>query len=221
MKRLILSAVVLAAIVAGVLYLVLGKEDFSELVSTLKDGTPEERAAALGKLKDTFKDKVSSADVDAALPALKSALGDASDEVRQKAADVIATIGPKAKAAVPELIGLLDEKSAPLRKSAIEALGNMGAEAVAAAPGLISALATEHADDAKAALDKVGIEKALPSLLAALDDSREEVAKAARAHLDGSRASIEALTSHDDEAVRNAAGAALKRLNGGAISSGG
>jgi hypothetical protein len=89
---------------------------------------PETAAHALGRIGE------------AAVPQLTQALSDPNPLVRQRAADVLARIGPDAKDAVPALIRTLGDRDEEVRKAATRALGEIGPGAAEAVPRLIEAL---------------------------------------------------------------------------------
>ena len=72
----------------------------------------------------------------AAVPELTKQLNDNDPAVRQRAADVLARIGPAAKQAVPDLVAALEDGDEAVRKSAALALGQIGPAASEAVPAL-------------------------------------------------------------------------------------
>jgi hypothetical protein len=84
----------------------------------------------------------------AAVPELTKDLNDRDPEVRERAADVLARIGPAAKQAVPDLIAALEDDDEAVRRSAAIALGQIGPAAADAVPALMRAM-KEPADKAK------------------------------------------------------------------------
>ncbi len=73
----------------------------------------------------------------AAVPELTKQLNDRDPEVRERAADVLARIGPAAKQAVPDLVAALEDSDEAVRKSAALALGQIGPAAADAVPALM------------------------------------------------------------------------------------
>ena len=89
---------------------------------------PEAAARSLGKIGA------------AAVPELTKDLNDRDPEVRERAANVLARIGPAAKQAVPDLIASLEDEDEAVRKSAAIALGQIGPAAADAVPALMRAM---------------------------------------------------------------------------------
>jgi hypothetical protein len=83
------------------------------------------------------------------LPTLIWALGDADEQVRKLASDVLALLG---KESLPEVTKALQDKSPLVRSSAAEALGRMGASAREALPDLVKAIKDDDASVRKSAL---------------------------------------------------------------------
>ena len=73
---------------------------------------------------------------------LIKALRDPNVDIRRRAVNVLARIGPEAAAAVPELVDRLDDVDLQVRKGAIRALGQIGPAAGAAVPRLLELLET-------------------------------------------------------------------------------
>ena len=86
---------------------------------------PETAARSLGKIGSS------------AVPELTKDLNSTDPEVRQRAADVLARIGPAAKQAVPDLVAALEDDDEAVRKSAALALGQIGPAAADAVPALM------------------------------------------------------------------------------------
>lgn len=98
---------------------------------------PETAARSLGRIGS------------AAVPELTKQLTDRDPEVRERAANVLARIGPAAKQAVPDLVAALDDDDQAVRKSAALALGQIGPAAADAVPALTRVM-KEKEDVAKA-----------------------------------------------------------------------
>jgi hypothetical protein len=96
----------------------------------------ESAAAALGRIGA------------AAVPQLLTALADQDPIIRQRAADVLARIGPEAQEATPRLIELLrdEQEDDRVRKTAAWALGQIGPAAAGAVPALMELLRQPQAD---------------------------------------------------------------------------
>lgn len=77
----------------------------------------------------------------AAVDAVRATLGDAA--TRLKGLEVLAAIGPPAKAAVPELTALLADSDPLVQSESVVTLASIGAEAAAALPALQKLLADE------------------------------------------------------------------------------
>lgn len=75
-----------------------------------------------------------------AMPALIDALRDPSADVRDRAAQALARIGPPARQAVPSLIDALNDPDWRVRRSAARALGQIGPAAEEAVPALIEVI---------------------------------------------------------------------------------
>lgn len=86
---------------------------------------PETAARSLGRIGS------------AAVPELTKQLTDRDPEVRERAANVLARIGPSAKQAVPDLVAALEDDDQAVRKSAALALGQIGPAAADAVPALM------------------------------------------------------------------------------------
>lgn len=86
---------------------------------------PETAARSLGRIGS------------AAVPELTKELNDRDPEVRERAANVLARIGPAAKQAVPDLVAALEDDDEAVRKSAALALGQIGPAAGEAVPALM------------------------------------------------------------------------------------
>jgi HEAT repeat protein len=82
-----------------------------------------------------------------ALPDLKNALADSSEEVRRLAAEALGWMGP---AAVPPLVAVLKNESPAARRAAARALGRLGPAAKAAEPDLVEAV-NDPDEDVRAA----------------------------------------------------------------------
>jgi HEAT repeat protein len=107
---------------------------------------------------------------ESAVPVLATRLQD--KDLRQLAASVLTTLGPKAKGAVDSLVPLLGSDDLATRREALVALAAIGPDAKAAAPALRERL--KSADDrgragAAYALVKILGKAALPDLRAALE----------------------------------------------------
>jgi HEAT repeat protein len=127
---------------------------------------------------------------DAAVPPLIEALRH--EEVRAKAAAILARIGPPAKAAVPALAALLKDEQAETRREALFALGEIGPDS----------------------------KPALPAIAAALDDADEKVAYAACYALGkigpdamDAKPALQKMLDAEDEFLRVAAAWALARVH--------
>jgi HEAT repeat protein len=113
-------------------------------VAWLKDPDPIKRrntAYALGSKLDRWirAHEPVQAEVEAAVPALASALKDENEDVRSVAADALGMIGSQARAAVPALTAALKDPAMKVRHDAAKALGAMGPAAAAAIPALTTA----------------------------------------------------------------------------------
>jgi HEAT repeat protein len=110
----------------------------------LKDPDPIKRrntAYALGSKLDRWvrANEAVEAELEAAVPALTSALKDQNEDVRSVAADALGMIGSRARAAVPALVVALKDPTLKVRHDAAKALGAMGPAAAAAIPALTAA----------------------------------------------------------------------------------
>ena len=74
-----------------------------------------------------------------AVPQVTVMLSDPNPELRIRAAQILAQIGPDGKAAVPELVNRLRDEDIDVRKAAAHALGQMGPSAGEAVPALLRA----------------------------------------------------------------------------------
>lgn len=81
-----------------------------------------------------------------ALPALIAALKDPQADVRDRAAQALARMGPPAQEAVPALVAALNDTDWRVRRSAARALGQIGPGAEAAVPALIEVIRNPEAD---------------------------------------------------------------------------
>src|SRR5262249_31211045 len=77
---------------------------------------------------------------------LTKALAGKDEKEREKAAEALGRLGPKAKAAVPALVKLLKAGTPAQREQAVRALGKMGPAAREAVPALLQALRDEETD---------------------------------------------------------------------------
>ena len=75
-----------------------------------------------------------------AVPALVQALHSEDAEVRLKAVEVLARMGPDAREAVPDLVTLLDDADDRIRKATTRTLGRIGPDAAPAVPALMRSL---------------------------------------------------------------------------------
>jgi hypothetical protein len=82
----------------------------------------------------------------AAIPSLIVALEDPNADVRDRAAQSLARMGPPAKEAVPMLIAALEDPDWSVRRSAARALGQIGPEAAPAVPALMQLLKSPDAE---------------------------------------------------------------------------
>lgn len=78
-----------------------------------------------------------------AVPEVTTMLHDSDPQVRIRAAEILARIGPPASAAVPELVAMLNDQDREVRKQAARALGQIGPAAAPAVPELLRAAARE------------------------------------------------------------------------------
>jgi HEAT repeat protein len=126
------------------------------------------------------------------LPALVKELSNSESPVRARAAQVLGTMGAKAKLAVPDLARLLKDSEALPQRCALEALGKIGPDASPAADALVELLKGSDATTRKEAartLGKIGAAvkgQAFPALTVLLKDSNKglrEVAAEAIASL--------------------------------------
>ena len=98
-------------------------------VKPLSDWTEKDTAAdALGRIGPP------------AVPALMQALHSEDAEVRLKAVEVLARMGPDARESVPDLVALLDDPDDRIRKAATRTLGRIGPDAAPAVPALMRSL---------------------------------------------------------------------------------
>ncbi|MGB8852586.1 MAG: HEAT repeat domain-containing protein [Pirellulales bacterium] len=140
-----------------------------EFVGLLHDtdaGVGTSAGAALVRLKDV------------AVDAVRATLADAG--TRLKALEVLAAIGPAAKAAVPEITTLLTDADPLVRSEAAVALASVGPEAAVAVPALEKLLGDDAPADARYAtayaLGRIGAaaKPAVPRLLE-LSKSSDEI----------------------------------------------
>ena len=101
-------------------------------------------------------------------------------KVRSNAADLLGSMGGKAKSAVPVLIAALTDKNSDVRSHVAHSLGNIGAGAKAAVPALLKALTDNVVQVRTAASWALGqmraeAKDAVPGLTAALDDKYSSV----------------------------------------------
>lgn len=162
-----------------------------------------------------------------ATEALAGLLSDSDEKTQSEAAFALAEIGPDAAAAVPALTEALDEEG-PVRFAAAYALGRIGKAAIKAKPALlklltgnenlalVSAWALAHIQPDCPACQ----EKALPVLIAGLDDTSSEFRSEAACGIscfgEAAKAAVEKLKKalkDPDEEVRDAAAAALKAID--------
>ncbi len=87
----------------------------------------------------------------AAVPELVKTLEHEDPVYRQRAAEVLARIGPEASEAVPALIIALADYQEPVRKAAARALGQIGPDAEAAVLPLMQALEEVNGGDPQGA----------------------------------------------------------------------
>lgn len=136
------------------------RELVGEFVGLLHDtdaGVGTSAGAALVRLKDV------------AVDAVRATLADAG--TRLKALEVLAAIGPAAKAAVPEITTLLTDADPLVRSEAAVALASVGPEAAAAVPALEKLLGDDAPAEARYvaafALGRIGAaaKPAVPRLL--------------------------------------------------------
>jgi HEAT repeat protein len=144
-----------------------GPQDVPDLVQELRADdrwVRAEAALALGRIGEPAV---------AALPALRRAVQGVDKWVRIRAAAALHKIDPQDKAALTALVRELHDPSPGIRRAAAESVGELGADADAAVPALDRA--TRDTDPgargaAVEALGRVGSAKAVPALLAALQD---------------------------------------------------
>jgi HEAT repeat protein/lysophospholipase L1-like esterase len=185
--------------------------DRATLIADLDSGDPARRAAAawaLGRL-------------DAATPALMLRLARGLDDeawgVRAGTAWALGRLGAGARPASASLAALLRDPEERVRWRAAEALGRIGPDAAALA-GLRSALADPRArGEAASVLGKMRrvAREAVPDLLAALDDSRQEVRSRviwALGEIGDPRATSRLIQAFDDPSQRWRAADALGAL---------
>lgn len=133
----------------------------------LKSKDDSVRQGALRRLDDL------GADAWPFVPELITIIDGVSDDDKQMALGIVATIGPKAALAVPILIDTLQDKQY-LRDRAIAALGAIGPDAKEAVPALVKVLqggaVTSNAEEA---LAKIGPD-AIPQLLLGLSDKNPD-----------------------------------------------
>jgi HEAT repeat protein len=95
--------------------------------------------------------------VDPSLNTLIECLEDKNDEIQQRAAQVLKTMGPKAGPAVPKLQQLLrDIPDSELPTQAAQALGALGPKARVAIPDLVRLLSAENSNTRSAAAEALG-----------------------------------------------------------------
>jgi HEAT repeat protein len=141
-------------------------EEFVSLLHDADVGVGTAAGAALVRLKGD------------AVDAVRATLSDAS--TRLKVLEVLAAIGPAAKAAVPELAALLADTDPLVRSEAAVALASVGAEAAAAVPALEKLLGDDAPADVRYAtayaLGRIGAaaKPAVPRLLE-LSKSADEI----------------------------------------------
>ena len=161
-----------------------------------------------------------------ATEALAGLLAAPDEETQVEAAFALAEIGPDAAAAVPALTKALDTEG-PVRFAASYALGRIGKKAMKAKPALVAQLKD---DDSMAMISAWALahihpecptcqEKALPVLIAGLDDPnakyRREAASGICCFGKAAQGAVEKLKkalNDSDEEVREAAAAALKAV---------
>lgn len=161
-----------------------------------------------------------------ATQALAGLLSDSDEKTQSEAAFALAEIGPDAAAAVPALTKAL-EGEGPVRFAAAYALGRIGKAAIKAKPALLKQL---DGDDNLALVSAWALahihpecptcqEKALPVLIAGLDDLspefRSEAASGICCFGEAAKGAVEKLKkalSDPDEEVRDAAATALKAI---------
>lgn len=90
------------------------------------------------KIADTAADALARIGAPA-VPQVTVMLSDPNPELRVRAAQILAQIGPDGKLAVPELVKRLRDEDEQVRKSAAHALGQMGPAAGEAVPALLRA----------------------------------------------------------------------------------
>lgn len=162
-----------------------------------------------------------------ATEALAKLLTAPKEETQTEAAFALAEIGPDAAAAVPALTKALDSEG-PVRFAASYALGRIGKKAMKAKPALLAQL---NDDDSMALISAWALahihpecpacqEKALPVLIAGLDDPsgeyRSEAASGICCFGAAAKGAVEKLKKALDDAdedVREAAEAALKAID--------
>ena len=162
-----------------------------------------------------------------ATEALAKLLSAPKEETQTEAAFALAEIGPDAAAAVPALTKAL-ESEGPVRFAASYALGRIGKKAIKAKPALLAQL---KSDDSMAMISAWALahihpecptcqEKALPVLIAGLDDGSAEYRREAASGLccfgEAAKGAVEKLkkaVNDVDEEVREAAAAALKAID--------
>ncbi|MBI3406856.1 MAG: HEAT repeat domain-containing protein [Planctomycetes bacterium] len=154
------------------------------IAQALADRDPEVRCNAALVLCN-IGGKEAAAAVDELLKALRK--GDL--ELRRQAAVALSRIGPEAKAAVPDLIQALRDADVETRAHAAMALGGVGKGAEKAFPALVELVASDKEQpevrvNAAVALSKIGdvpaAVKAVPTLLAILEDPRQDYRVRAR-----------------------------------------
>lgn len=105
------------------------QSEISRDAGNFPDSTEQEVAAqALGRIGQP------------AVPMLMNALQHRDPHVRLQAAQVLAKIGPEAKAAVPILVAALDDQDPRVRRASARALGQIGPAAQDAVPALMRSL---------------------------------------------------------------------------------
>ncbi len=162
-----------------------------------------------------------------ATEALAGLLADPDEKTQSEAAFALAEIGPDAEAAVPALSKAL-ESEGPVRFAAAYALGRIGKKAIKAKPGLLAKLKGDESMGLVSAWALAHIhpecpacqEKALPVLIAGLDDASAEFRREAASGIccfgEAAKGAVEKLKkalNDSDEDVREAAAAALKAID--------
>jgi HEAT repeat protein len=121
------------------------KPALSVLTKAIKeDKYPDIKKAALAALKNMGRD---------AVPALNAALEDPETDIRWRAADALANIGPEAAEAVSALASKLDDPDHHVRSSAANALVKIGPHSV---PALVAAVRHHDRDVGFRVVDALG-----------------------------------------------------------------